>query len=175
LKILFLLIPLIVAPAFAQPISDMMGLKKNFDVVVDGKTFVIESVSNYDIQRINFEDNNLVFDIKSNLENNIGELQIPQNITKGVIHFYLDGKEVMPKTLQNDRITFVTLEFAGNGTHVLEVTSDYVKTTELTPEPSAETNQKFDQLTIVAAVAGIVIAIGIGSTVAFYVKRKSKS
>lgn len=175
MKILLLLIPLLVAPAFAEPLSNKTGFKTSFDVVIDGSTFVIDAISNFDIRSVSFEDGNLVFDINSSIENNFGEMQIPQNVTKGELRFYLDDQEIAAKVLQNDKISFVTLEFAGNGTHTLEVTSDYVPTSEPLVSPVEETpEEKFDQITTVVAVASIVATAGVGSTIAFYVKRRTR-
>lgn len=157
------------APVFAQPLSDKTGFKASFDVVVDGKTFALETVSNFDVQNLTFEDGKLVLDIWSSIENNVGEIQIPQNVTKGTLQFYLDGQEIDPKVLQNERISFVTLEFAGNGTHTLEIIGE-TSAAEIS-EPPAEA-AKFDQLMVIASVIGIVVAVGAGSTIAFYVKRK---
>ena len=167
-SLLLFSILLVLAPAFAEPISDRTGLKTSFDVSLDGKTYTIETVANFDIKQVDFEDGKLVFDIASSLKNNLAELQIPQNVTKGTIHFLLDGQEVSPKILKNDKISFVTLEFLGNGTHTLEITSD-LGSQPVMPSPEKE---GFDPITTSAAVIGIVIAIGVGSTVAFYAKRK---
>jgi hypothetical protein len=156
-------------PVFAQPLSDKTGFKVSFDVLIDGKEFAVETVSNFDVQNLIFEDGKLVLDIWSGLENNFGELQIPRNITKGTLQFYLDGQEIDAKVLQNDRISFVTLEFAGNGTHTLEIMGE--ASAANLPELSDNTT-KFDQLMVVASVMGIVVAVGAGSTIAFYVKRK---
>ncbi|MGQ0772266.1 MAG: hypothetical protein ACT4NT_05815 [Nitrososphaerota archaeon] len=168
---------LIVAPVFAQPLSDRTGLSTSFDVQVDDNIFAIHSVANFDIQDVKFEEDKLIFEIKSSLANNLGELQIPQNMTRGQIHFYLDGNEISPKVLQNEKISFVTLEFDGNGTHTLEITSDYVPAVKGHPiQPSKEsTEEKFDQIITVVAVIGVAIVIGVGSTLAFYFKRKPKT
>jgi hypothetical protein len=164
-----------VAPVFAQSLSDRTGLKTSFDVHADGDTFVIETVANFDIQDVRFEDGKLVLKINSSLENNIGELQIPQNVTKGQIYFTLDGNEILPKILQNEKISFVTLEFQGNGTHTIEITSDYTPANIEESEPIEQTQSyNFDPVKIVAVV-GIVIAIGVGSTLAYYFKTKSKT
>ena len=159
---------LVLAPAFAEPISDRTGLKTSFGVSLDGKTYTIETVANFDIKQVDFEDGKIVFNIMSSLKNNLAELQIPQNITKGQTHFFLDGSEISPKVLKNDKISFVTLEFPGNGTHTLEVTSDLGKQAE---QPQSE-NKSLDPVATSAAAIGIVIAIGAGSTLAFYMKRK---
>jgi hypothetical protein len=172
LKILILLIALIVAPAFGEPLSDRTGLKSSFDIDVDGKTFVVETVANFDIRNVSFEDNKLVFNIVSSLKDNLGEIQIPQNVTKGDLHFYLDNQTILPKILQNQKISFVTLEFTGNGTHKLEMTSDFVSASQQPAVIVPETTNMDNAVATVAAVIGIVVAIGVGSTIAFYMKRK---
>lgn len=159
------------SPAFAQPLSDLTGLKTRSAVVVEGKSFEIETVSNFDIRSVSFENGNLVFDIRSSLQKNFGEMQIPQNLTKGDLRFYVDGEEIEAHVLKNDKISFVTLEFAGNGSHTLEITSDYqdaeqTQVSEIVPE-------EFDQLTVTVTVAAIVAVAGIGSTV-FFIKKKAK-
>jgi hypothetical protein len=159
-------------PVFAQPLSDKTGFRTSFDVVVDGKTFAVETVSNFDVRNLVFEDDKIVLDIWSSIENNFGEIQIPQNITKGTLQFYLDGQEIDAKVLQNERISFVTLEFAGNGTHTLEIMGE-ASATDLSE--AVDKTTKFDQLMVVAAVVGIVVAVGAGSTLAFYIKRKKSS
>jgi hypothetical protein len=143
---------------------------------VDGKTFVVQSVANFDIRDLKFEDGKLVLKIISSLENNLGELQLPQNVTKGQAHFYLDGVEISPKVLQNEKISFVTLEFQGNGTHTLEITSDYVAIqTEESKEDTLQDDQPgldYDDVTKIIAVIGVVIVVGVGSTLAYYYKTK---
>lgn len=163
---------MIIAPAFAEPISDKTGLKTSFSVQVGSNSYPIESTANFDVRNISYQDNKLVFAINSSLENNVGEIQIPIDITRGELKFSLDGESITPKVLHNEKISFVTLEFTGNGTHTLEVTSDYV------PEPTKEqvivsikSNDSNDFM-IILAVVGIVIAGGAATTGAVYFKRK---
>lgn len=174
MKLLLLLIPLIISPVFAQPLSDMTGLKTRSDIVLDGKSFEIETVANFDVQSVVFENGKLIFHIISPLQNNFGELQIPQNLTKGNLNFYVDGKEIEAKILQNDRISFATVEFTGNGTHTLEITSDYLQTIKSTQEITTNT-EEFDQLTTIIVIAIIVSIVGVVSTMKFYIKKKTKT
>jgi hypothetical protein len=111
-----------------------------------------------------------VFAINSSLENNFAELQIPNDITQGQLQFFLDGTQITPKVLKNEKISFVTLEFAGNGTHTLEVKSDYTKPQETQIITSPE--EKQDSTMIILAAVGIVVAGGAATTVAVYLKRK---
>ncbi|MBI5145786.1 MAG: hypothetical protein HZA84_01035 [Thaumarchaeota archaeon] len=165
--ILFLILSLIiVVPAFAIPLSDRTGLKTKFDVDVGEKTYVIETVANFNIDNVEFYNDTLVFQISSGLQNNLLELQIPQNITKGEIHLFLNEQEIAPKILTNSEISFVTLEFPGNGTHILEVKSDF---TLKTPQPEIIQGESVNMVAIFVTVA--IAAIAAGSVMA-YKKRK---
>jgi hypothetical protein len=154
---------IVIVPAFAIPLSDRTGLKNKFDIDVESNTYVIETVANFDIQSVKFDNNTLVFQISSGIQNNLVELQIPQNMTKGEIHLFLDKQKVAPKILTSQKISFVTLEFEGNGTHTLEVKSDFTNT----EEPDAIPDESPDVLII--AIAAISAIVGI-----ILYKRKSK-
>ena len=161
----FLVLSLIVIiPAFATPLSDRTGLKNKFDIDVGSNTYVIETVTNFDIQNVKFDNNTLVFQISSGLQNNLIELQIPQNMTKGEVHLFLDKQKVTPKILTSQKISFVTLEFEGNGTHTLEVKSGFTNT----EEQKIIQDESPDMLII--AIAAISVAAG---GLVLY-KRKSK-
>lgn len=172
MKILFaLLLLVVVVPVFAEPLSDKTGLKTTFSVSVNSKSYDIESTANFDVRNVSFEDDSLVFAINSSLENNFGELQIPNEITSGQLQFFLDGTTIYPKVLKNEKISFVTLEFAGNGTHTLQVKSDYTEQSEQ-KTPDIIPDEKPDDITIILAAVGIVVAGGAATTMAVYFKRK---
>ncbi len=160
-----------VLPAFAEPISDKTGLKTTFSVMVNSKPYAIETTANFDVRNVSFEDDTLIFAINSSLENNFAELQIPNEITKGELKFILDDTQITPKVLQNERISFVTLEFAGNGTHTLEVQSDFVEQQEVIETPEI-LEEKPDNIVVILAAVGIVVAGGAATTAAVYFKRK---
>ncbi|MBM3904823.1 MAG: hypothetical protein FJ357_06785 [Thaumarchaeota archaeon] len=174
MKILFaLLLLVVVLPVFAEPISDRTGLKTTFSVTVNSKPYDIETTANFDVRNVSFKDNTLTFAINSSLENNFAELQIPNEITKGNLKFILDDTEITPKVLQNEKISFVTLEFAGNGTHTLEVQSDFVEQQETeTLETPEILEENPDNIVVVLAAVGIVVAGGAATTAAVYFKRK---
>lgn len=174
MKILFaLLLLVVVLPAFAEPLSDKTGLKTTFPVSINSKSFDIETVANFDVRNISFEDNSLVFTIQSSLENNFAEMQIPNEIVKGELQFFLDDTIITPKVQKNEKISFVTLEFAGNGSHTLQVKSDFVEQQEVkTSQPEIIAEEKPDSTMVILAAVGIVIAGGAASTMAVYLKRK---
>lgn len=165
MKHLIFLITLLVVviPAFAEPLSDRTGLVNKYEVQVSGKTYLIEVVANFDVSDLRYDNGKIILKIKSSLENNLGELQIPKNVTSGELNFVLDGKKIDAKVLQNEKISFVTIKFEGNGTHTLEITG---------PSAETQTNQpKVEKYTIFALVA-LVVGIGAASTFFFYLKRK---
>lgn len=172
--LLAFLLTLIVFPAFAEPLSDRTGLKTSFSVLVDKETYVVESTANFDVRNISFENDKLVIAINSSLENNIGEIQIPNGITQGALRFSLDGAEITPKIMQNEKISFVTLEFTGNGTHTIEVTSDFTsKPLDVeVPMSDVSVDERPDDMMIILGAVAIVVAGGVGSTLAVYFKRK---
>lgn len=174
MKILFaFLLALIVLPISAEPISDRTGLKTSFSIPVAGDTFFVETTANFDVRNVSLVGDTLVFAINSSLEKNIGEIQIPNGLTKGTLRFTLDNTEITPKVLQNERIVFVTLEFEGNGTHTLEMNSDFVapkENAQVIEEQPIEEPQ--NDLLIILASVGIVAAGAAGTTLAVYFKRK---
>lgn len=115
---LFILVP----PSFGQ-IFDVPGLKQTFDVKTGGYFFEVTAVSNFEVQDFEFseDEKRLTFFINSGSQNNISEIQIPKNLINGNFTFYLNGSEVFPSIKQNDKISFIVLEFAGNGTSKLDI------------------------------------------------------
>lgn len=173
MKVLFaFLLALIVLPISAEPISDRTGLKTSFSVPVGGDTFFVETTANFDVRNVSLVDDALIFAINSSLEKNIGEIQIPNGLTQGAMRFTLDGAEITPKVLQNERIVFVTLEFEGNGTHTLEMSSDFAAPKETPIIEEQPTEEPQNNILIVLAAIGIVAAGAGATTLAVYLKRK---
>jgi len=121
LKSIFFFIILLTAvfpPAFGQ-----MGLAHHLPIETGGYNFVVESVANFDIPDYEFssEEKRLTIFISSTVSNNIGEFQIPKNLINGNFTFYLNDEEIFPDVKTNERISFITVEFPGNGFHQLEI------------------------------------------------------
>jgi hypothetical protein len=114
---------LVVTPAFGQLLSDRTGLVNRLDVETGGHTFEVETVSNFDIVNYEFDkdEKQLTIFINSGLENNLGELLIPQTLLSGNFTFYLNGMEYNPKIKSNDKISFITLNFTGIGNNRIDV------------------------------------------------------
>jgi hypothetical protein len=126
---LFLLLPLFfilfLAPAFGELLSDKTGLLKRLSIEIDGQTFSIETISNFDILEYEFNKNQkkLTILINSGLEDNLSELIIPTDLLHGDFIFYLDDVKHDMKIHTNDKISFITLIFTGMGNHKIEISA----------------------------------------------------
>ena len=129
LFISFLLL-LVVTPAFGQLLSDKTGLVNRLDVKTGGYTFEVETVANFDIQDFEFdeEQKRLTLYVSSSLENNLGEVYLPQTLLSGNFTFYINGQEYFPTIKPNDNISFITLNFTGSGNNKIEIIgTDYLQ------------------------------------------------
>ncbi len=128
-SILFvLLLLLVITPAFAQ-LSDRTGLVNRLEVKTGGHSFEVQTVSNFDILNYEFDDEQkrLILYITSGLENNLGEVYIPQTLLSGNFTFYINGEEHHPNVKINDQISFITLNFTGSGDSQIEIIgTDYL-------------------------------------------------
>lgn len=122
-----LLAIVIVSVVFLPPaygaISEKTGLKKDFTIETSGYDFEVETVSNFNIQDVQFnrDDKKLTFNINSELENNFAEIQIPVNLINGNLTVFVNGHEIFPEIRKNDKVSFIVLEFEGSGTNTLEI------------------------------------------------------
>jgi len=118
-----LLLLLIVTPAFGQLLSDKTGLVNRFDIETSGYTFEIKTVSNFDVTDHEFDkdEKRLTIFINSGLENNLGEIIIPQSLLSGNFTFYLNDIQYNQKILSNDKISFITLNFTGTGNNKIDI------------------------------------------------------
>ena len=126
MKILFFIILglfFVVTPVYGQLLSDATGLVNRFDIQAGGHTFEVETVSNYSIKDFNFDEDQkrLTLYISSGLENNLGELIIPQNLLGGNFTFYLNDQAFFPTLNSNEKISFITLNFTGSGDNKLDI------------------------------------------------------
>jgi hypothetical protein len=137
LFISFLLL-LVVTPAFGQ-LSDRTGLVNRLDVKTDGYVFEVETVANFDIQDFNFdaEQKRLTLYISSGLENNLGEVYLPQTLLSGNLTFYINGEKYSPTIKINDNISFITLNFTGSGNNTIAIIgTDYLHMVNKTSIPT---------------------------------------
>ena len=155
MKILFLLslvLLFIISPVYGQLLSDATGLISRLDIQTGGYTFEIETVSNFNIHDYDFDkdENRLSLFINSGLENNLGEILIPQTFLGGNFTFYLNDQQYFPKINSNEKISFITLNFTGSGENKLEIIGttylngltdkEEIIQKELSPLPKEETS-----------------------------------
>ena len=109
-------------PAFGQ-VSDKTGLKQEFTIETGGYDFVVDVVSNFNIENVDFssDEKKLTLYLSSGLENNLAEIQIPINLINGNFTFFLNEQEIFPTVKSNEKISFITVEFEGDGKHKLEI------------------------------------------------------
>ena len=165
LFISFLLL-LVVTPAFGL-LSDKTGLVNRLDVKTGGYSFEVETVANFDIQDFKFdeEQKSLTLYVSSSLENNLGEIYLPQTLLGGNFTFYINGQKYFPTIKLNDNISFITLNFTGSGDNTIEIIgTDYLhmvnKTSVLTENklPSEKIPDKGGGCLIATATYGSELA-----------------
>ncbi len=141
-------ISLLFTPSAFGQYFDRMGLVHHLPVETGGYIFQVESIANFDIPDYEFssDDKRLTIFISSNVQNNLGEIQIPKNLINGNFTFYLNDQEIIADVKTNKKISFITIEFPGKGLHKLDI----IGTTYL-PEFS-----EIAQLVLATSLIGIV-------------------
>ena len=124
-SVIFILVALffVVTPVSGQLLSDATGLVNRLDVQTSGHTFEIILTSNFDLTDYTFvkDQKQIILYLDSGLENNLGEIIIPQNLLSGDFTFYLNDQEFFPKIQSNEKIHFITLNFTGSGSNVIAI------------------------------------------------------
>ena len=112
-----------ITPVYGQLLSDTTGLINRFDIQTSGHIFEIKLTSNFDLTDYTFDKDQkqIILYLDSGLENNLGELIIPKNLVSGDFTFYLNDQEFFPKIQSNEQIHFITLNFTGSGSNVIEI------------------------------------------------------
>jgi len=118
-----LLLLLIVNPAFAFLSEDGTGLIKRFDVNVDGHIFEVITTSNYDIEEHEFnkDEKRLTFFVNSSLENNLGEMVLPNELLGDNLTFYVNDVKSIQNVKSSEKISFITLNFTGIGNNKIDI------------------------------------------------------
>ena len=172
----------VITPVYGQALSDATGLVNRLNVQTGGHSFEVETVSNFDISTFEFDKDQkkLTLNILSGLENNLGEVILPQNLLGGNLTFYLNDQEYFPQINSNEKISFITLNFTGSGDNKLEI----VGTTYLSglteihqdiPEPDISPVRDYDYEMIYVLVIIIILIIGgIVGIIFFTLKRIKK-
>ena len=118
-----LLLLLIVNPAFGFISEDGTGLIERFDVNVDGHIFEVITTSNYDIEEHEFnkDEKRLTFFINSSLENNLGEIVLPNELLGDNLTFYVNDVKSIQNVKSSEKISFITLNFTGIGNNKIDI------------------------------------------------------
>ena len=119
--IILLILPLFPI-AFAQ-LGDKTGFVQRLSIETDGYNFEVETVSSFDITdyEFNSDEKRLTMFISSTVQNNLVEIQIPKNLINGNFTFYLNDEQIEAVVKGNEQISFITLEFPGDGFHKLDI------------------------------------------------------
>ena len=175
-----------ITPAYGQLLSDATGLINRFDIQTSGHTFEIILTSNFDLTDYTFDKDQkqIILYVDSGLENNLGEIIMPQNLLSGDFTFYLNEQEFFPKIQSNEQIHFITLNFTGSGSNVIaisgteylsgltEIVSIENKTSEdldndfLPPDMQFDKTSSDDYL-VWLIVGGVVIVIAVFAVTKF--------
>ncbi len=109
-------------PAFGA-LSDATGLVNRFDIETGGYVFEIKTTANFDVRAVEFdkEKKQITLYLISSLENNLGEIIIPQSLLSGNFTFYLNDQDFYPEIKSDERIAFITLNFTGSGSNKVDV------------------------------------------------------
>jgi len=167
LKIIFLAsiaLLFVITPVYGQLLSDATGLVNRLDIQTDLHSFEIETVSNFDIPDFEFDkdEKKLTLYITSGLENNLGELMIPQNLLGGNLTFYINDKEYFPQIKTNEKISFVTLNFTGSGDNKLDVFgTTYLSglSENVDEKPTSEFRESTDYSLELIVLAGSLVVV----------------
>ncbi len=185
MKILFALsivLLFVVTPVYGGLLSDATGLVNRLDIQTSGHRFEVKTISNFEIPNFEFnkDEKKLTLHISSGLENNLGEITIPQNLLGGNLTFYLNGQEYIPHVRINEKISFVTLNFTGIGDNTLDIVgTDYLSgLTEIPesdlPSPNITPSRPaaFDEELLNTLILAFLIIGGITGVIIFKAKRR---
>jgi len=96
---------------------------QRLSIETDGYDFEVKTVSSFDITdyEFNSDEKRLTMFISSTVQNNLVEIQIPKNLISGNFTFYLNDEQIEADVKGNKQISFITLEFPGDGFHKLDI------------------------------------------------------
>ncbi len=120
---LSLILLLVIFPSSFAQISDYTGLKQDYTIETGGYDFTVDIVSSFNVDNVDFssDDKRLTFYFNSGVKNNLAEILVPINLINGNFTFFLNDQEIFPIVRTNEEISFITLEFEGEGSHKLDI------------------------------------------------------
>ncbi len=118
------MLSLLSVPAFAL---DHAGIKWDWKINAENHTYVVTTISNYDMQNVtlNADNKELIFTGNSTHTDNIAEIQIPSNLIGGSLTVTQDGKQISPIIINGTGSSTIMLKFNQTGittTNVLGTT-----------------------------------------------------
>ena len=176
---MFVALFFVITPGYGA-LSDATGLVNRLDVQTGGHTFEVKTTSNFEIPNFEFDkdEKKLTLYISSGLENNLGEVILPQNLLGGNLTFYLNDQEYVPQVRTNEKISFVTLNFTGIGDNTLDIVgTDYLSglteiTIDVPPSDLAPSDDYDYGLTYTTIIIILLIIGGIVGIIILIVKRR---
>ena len=124
-----LILGLLSAPAFAD--LSYPGIKWEWKINAANYTYIVTTVSNYDMKNVILNSNNkeLIFTGNSTHSDNIAEIEIPNNLIGGSLTITQDGKQISPIVINGTGSSTIMLKFNQTG-----VTTTSVLGTTYLPE-----------------------------------------
>jgi hypothetical protein len=108
---------------------DHPGLKWNWKIKTDNYTFVVDTISNYDMKNVTFNksDKELIFMGISDHTGNIAEIEIPHDLIDGNLTVFKNSKQIFPLIINSGSNSLVVLKFNETG----DSTTNIIGTTYL--------------------------------------------
>jgi len=116
-----LILGLLSAPAFAA--LEYPGIKWEWKIKTANYTFIVSTVSNYDMENVTLNSDNkeLIFIGNSTHAGNIAEIVIPRNLIGGSLTVTQDGRQISPIMINGTDSSTILLKFNQTGTTTVNV------------------------------------------------------
>ena len=110
-----LILGLLSSPAFAD--LSYPGIKWEWKINAANYTYIVTTVSNYDMKNVTLNSNNkeLIFTGNSTHTDNISEIEIPHNLIGGSLTVTQDGKQISPIVINGTDSSTIMLKFNQTG------------------------------------------------------------
>lgn len=110
-----LILGLLSAPAFAD--IDHPGIKWEWKINAANYTYIVTTVSNYDMKNVTLNSDNkeLIFTGNSTHTDNISEIEIPSNLIGGSLTVTQNGKQISPVIINGTSSSTIMLKFNQTG------------------------------------------------------------
>jgi hypothetical protein len=129
------------------------GIKWDWTIKAKNYTFIVTTISNYDMKNVNFDNSHkeLIFTGNSTHIENIAEIEIPRNLIGGNLTVIQDGKQIYPLIILGTDSSTIVLKFNQTGS----ITTNIVGTTYL-PEFSG-----IYSLVMIVSMGSVIVTLKI--------------